>query len=237
MARPSKATTGAVLGMITVLGEAPRAEDGRRRVLCRCECGVEKVMDPRVISNKVVASCGCSIRAGIRAHHAAKRRELQDLGFGVHLVPLTKGKEALIDSENADLVGAWDWHTVKSKSGDLHYAARHDRATGRMVYMHRLIMGEPDSHVDHRNSDGLDNRRENLREATPTLNGANMRIPAHNTSGYKGVGFHKQTGKWRAYIKVDQLYIHLGLHATPEAAHDAYVAAAEKHFGAFARAK
>lgn len=235
MGRPSRVSVGDVFGMLTVLAEAPRADDGRRRVLCRCECGAEKPMDPRQIVKRSIANCGCSIRAGIRAHHAAKRRELQDLGYGVHLVPLTKGKFALIDSVHADLVGQWDWQALKSTSTGLYYAVRNDRSEGRMVYMHRLIMDEPASHVDHASGDGLDNRLENLREATPTLNGANMRKPAHNTSGFKGVGYHKQTGKWRAYIKVNQRNIHLGLHETPESAHAAYAAAAEQHFGAFAR--
>ena len=57
----------------------------------------------------------------------------------------------------------------------------------------------------------------------------------NNTSGYKGVSFHKDTGMYRARIMVRGVSIHLGAFRRPELAHAAYCEAAKKHFGEFAR--
>lgn len=86
-------------------------------------------------------------------------------------------------------------------------------------------------HIDHINLDRADNRIENLRECSPSENMANRRKQANNSSGLKGVSYHKAAGKWRATIKLR----HLGLFETPEAAHAAYCAAAADEFGEFAR--
>jgi hypothetical protein len=89
--------------------------------------------------------------------------------------------------------------------------------------------------IDHRDGNATNNRRSNLRRATPTQNSANRRRSRHNTSGYKGVSLCRRSGRrWRAVISKKRR-IHLGTFATPEAAHAAYVAAARKLFGKFAR--
>ena len=87
--------------------------------------------------------------------------------------------------------------------------------------------------IDHRDGDATNNRWINLRRATPSQNIANSRRPRHNTSGYKGVSLWR--GRWRAVICNNGRLVYLGTFATPEAAHAAYVAAASKLFGEFAR--
>jgi hypothetical protein len=87
--------------------------------------------------------------------------------------------------------------------------------------------------IDHRDGDATNNRWINLRRATPSQNIANSRRPRHNTSGYKGVSLCR--GRWRAVICNNGRLVYLGTFATPEAAHAAYVAAASKLFGEFAR--
>ena len=80
-----------------------------------------------------------------------------------------------------------------------------------------------------------DNRWENLREATRTQNNANMRVRIDNRCGLKGVSYHKVAKKWAAKVHLNGEGIYLGLFLTPQEAHDAYAAAAEKIFGEFAR--
>ncbi len=105
----------------------------------------------------------------------------------------------------------------------------------RLVWLH--VYGEwPPHQVDHINGDRLDNRLCNLRCATDGENKRNMKRRADNRSGFKGVIYCKLTGRWRARIKVDGKIHELGRHNTPELAHAAYVAAAQKHHGKFARA-
>jgi hypothetical protein len=92
----------------------------------------------------------------------------------------------------------------------------------------------PPHGVDHRDLNGLNNRWLNLRPATKAQNGANTGAPRTNTSGFKGVSFAH--GRWRATIRVGGRQKWLGYHDTPEAAHAAYVAAANERSGEFARA-
>lgn len=100
-----------------------------------------------------------------------------------------------------------------------------------------LIYGVwPKLFIDHANGDPSDNRIANLRQATVSQNAANKRRPATNSSGYKGVCWNKSSKKWQAGIKVNGRSFHLGLFATPEDAHEAYLTAAVHHFGEFARA-
>jgi hypothetical protein len=91
--------------------------------------------------------------------------------------------------------------------------------------------------IDHRDRDVTNNRWNNLRQATASQNNANRRRPRHNTSGYKGVCRCRHSGKWRALISRNGRTIYLGKFATPKAAHAAYLAAARKLFGEFARAE
>lgn len=88
--------------------------------------------------------------------------------------------------------------------------------------------------VDHRNTNPSDNRWNNLRAADTSKNNRNRSIDSKNTSGLKGVSWHKRDKRWRAYIYVDGKDVHLGYFDTAELAHAAYRRAADKHFGVFA---
>lgn len=149
----------------------------------------------------------------------------------VAYVPLTRGCEAIIDAEDAERVGQWNWYYGTK------YVHRTDRSSGKQktVKLHRYLMGEPDCLVDHKNGNRLDNRKSELRLATKTQNGANSKMPTRNKSGFKGAHWHKVTNKWRAQIRHNCKSIHLGLFETPEQAHAAYVSASQKYHGAFGR--
>jgi hypothetical protein len=87
--------------------------------------------------------------------------------------------------------------------------------------------------IDHRDGDPSNNRWANLRRATRSQNSANRRIPRNNPCGFKGVSRHR--GKWDATICKKGRRHFLGSFLTPQAAHAAYVKAARKLFGEFAR--
>lgn len=111
---------------------------------------------------------------------------------------------------------------------------------GRTYYAHQLawlyMTGEFVRRIDHRDTVKYNNRWTNLRIASPQQNGLNAKRHAHNTSGFKGVSWHRASGKWSAYIILDNRKRHLGLHETPEAAHAAYLRAAVRAQPEFARA-
>ena len=64
--------------------------------------------------------------------------------------------------------------------------------------------------IDHRNRDKLDNRRENLRIATHTINNRNIPIKNNNTSGCVGVSWYKERKKWYTTIKTTTKAVFLG---------------------------
>lgn len=105
---------------------------------------------------------------------------------------------------------------------------------GDRVVMHQLL--NPGwKRVEHRNGDGLDNTRKNMREATPSQNGANRgKRRTGGTSRYKGVR-QIRSGSWQARIKVDYVQWTIGSYPTEELAARAYDAVALKAWGDFAR--
>jgi hypothetical protein len=154
----------------------------------------------------------------------------------VAYVPLTQGYEAIIDVADVSLVDCYNWRSLLT--GATVYAFRSDYSGNkkRSVSVHRTIMGEPDVlHVDHRDGDGLNNRRDNLRLATRSQNMHNRRVNRNSKSGFKGVFWHKAGKKWMAQIKINGEPIYLGLFASPEEAHAAYRRASEQYHGEFGR--
>lgn len=94
-------------------------------------------------------------------------------------------------------------------------------------YGHRLAwlycFGElPEGQIDHINGDHSDNRIANLRLASNAENNQNRTLQRNNTSGYKGVSLHKQSGLWAALVTKNRKRFSGGYHATPE---EAYLAA------------
>lgn len=94
----------------------------------------------------------------------------------------------------------------------------------------------PDCQIDHINGVRSDNRWCNLRGANNAENMRNRGKTRLNTTGFKGVTFNKNAGKFMAQIVRDYRNIYLGLHSSPQGAAQAYAAAAEKYHKEFARA-
>ena len=112
------------------------------------------------------------------------------------------------------------------------------RISGQKFYAHRLawfyVYGEwPQHEIDHRDRDGTNNRLSNMRPATRTLNKGNQRRRKDNTHGFKGA--RRCRSNWQASISKDGVRFHLGTFSSPELAHEAYVEAAKKLYGEFAR--
>ena len=104
---------------------------------------------------------------------------------------------------------------------------------------HRLIWlwhyGSLPDEIDHKDNNPSNNNIENLRAATHSMNMRNSRKPVTNSSGFKGVRFHKQSKKWTAQITLNRKSVYLGSFEAPETAHIAYCDAAKKHYEEFAR--
>ncbi len=127
--------------------------------------------------------------------------------------------EALIDTVDLPLVDSFPftWHLAKRRHTT--YAMGNYRREGRYfpVLMHRLIVPDTTLEIDHINQNGLDNRRFNLRPATPTLNRLNSdRFCRPDREGVRGV--YRRRNKWCAQIYVNGVHHYLGTFETVEAA-------------------
>lgn len=149
---------------------------------------------------------------------------------------LKGGHLLLVDDEDAPLLDLYPWRAMPID--DRFYVSASvwmsDQTNGTLL-LHRLVMNAPDGmDVDHKNHNGLDNRRSNLRVCTRAQNLANTRPGRNNTSGYKGVSWSKQHRKWAAYIKINYKRRHLGLFMEKRDAATAYNTAAYEAWGEFA---
>jgi hypothetical protein len=145
-------------------------------------------------------------------------------------IPLTRGFFAIVDDDMYEYLSQWKWEY------SLGYAERHSGSNH--IRMHRVVINAPVGvQVDHINANPLDNRLENLRLCTVTQNAQNRKIRADSKHGLKGVTFMAKENRWRARITVSGKRISLGRFDTISDAAQAYVEAAIKYFGSFARSK
>lgn len=150
-------------------------------------------------------------------------------------IPLTRGYVALVDDADAERVLPLKWRAIKAGQGV--YAGRAVRTDGgarrqTVQLMHTLITGWP--LTDHRDGDGLNNQRTNLRPATLAENNRNRQANL-SASPFKGVSINRGRGRpWKAAIKYEGVRRHLGYFGTEAAAAEAYDVAARELFGEFA---
>lgn len=107
------------------------------------------------------------------------------------------------------------------------------------IAIHRVIFlmqkGYLPKMIDHADGNPRNNKIENLREATSLQNQQNLKLPSHNTSGYKGVMWSKRSNKWLVKIKVNKKQKHIGLFEDIELADLVAQEARNKFHGSFAR--
>lgn len=148
-------------------------------------------------------------------------------------ISCSNGKKAIVDDEMFDLLSGYKWYVLDG------YAMRKEKTRGKgiLIPMHHLVSGRPESGYvsDHINGDRLDNRRENLRFCTLSQNSMNRGARNDNKSGYKGVSYYKNNGKWRACLRIKGKTKHLGYFTSIESAALAYNLGATTFFGEYSK--
>lgn len=145
-------------------------------------------------------------------------------------IPLTQRKVALVDDEDYAEISKYNWHAENHYH--TFYAKRRLNAWEN-ISMHNQILGVKG--VDHKNRNGLDNRRENLRRATKSQNNMNSR--ARNGKRFKGTteSKSKKIHPWVAQAHINGKKTYLGCYKTEEEAARAYDTTVKVFYGEYAR--
>jgi len=151
-------------------------------------------------------------------------------------IRLTQNKVAIIDNEDYLLISKYKWQAQFQRG--IWYAiatySKNNRST--TIRMHRLIMNiESGVQIDHRDGDGLNNCRNNLRICTISQNRANSEKRTPASSKYKGVRFDKKSKKWMVRISCNNIRKYLGSYKTEDEAAMIYNEQAKLLFGEFAK--
>jgi hypothetical protein len=162
----------------------------------------------------------------------------EDIGGGVSKIYITSRLhgvvEGLVDSEDIPRLKAFHWCVAKLGHTLYLTSSIGNRYTGDYlsVKLHRLVTSFEFPIVDHKNRNGLDNRKINLREGTNQGNSANSKHFRSKTL-YRGIKINP-SGKCYPRIKVNGEYIYLGVFSDVVLAAKAYDEAARKYHGEFA---
>jgi hypothetical protein len=155
-------------------------------------------------------------------------------------IELTRGLKTIVDNDDYELLGKFRWIAHINDKGRIYASRRPRKKLGEpwgsgVIWMHRSILGESDLQVDHINGNTLDNRKKNLRWATPSENAHAMHRRKKLTDNPVGVGPVKtKNGKpWKATIMVRRERIYLGVFRTKLEASKAYQKKAIEAFGDF----
>jgi hypothetical protein len=145
-------------------------------------------------------------------------------------IPLNHGLFAIVDDEDYDYLMAFKWYAYFRHGNTYARTAIWGNGKTKVIWMHRLIIGAiMPSHVDHKDHNGLNNQKNNLRLCTPQQNRFNSK-----PNGYKGVKLVKSTNRFESRIKFDGRLIQLGTFGKAKDAAMAYNKKAIELFGEFA---
>lgn len=153
-----------------------------------------------------------------------KRTLIMRLG-NLAWVKLSQDRWAIIDAQDISLVSGQSWHAQR---GRYTFYAKTNIPGGGMASLHRVLLGLRGRFpfVDHRDGNGLNNTRGNLRTCTVAENSYNKKVYANNSTGQRGVSWDKRRGAYSANIARLGRLKFLGYFDTPEAAGEAYRRAA-----------
>lgn len=137
-------------------------------------------------------------------------------------IQLTQGKTAQVDNDDFDRLNLHKWYVMKNCK--TYYAARFITINGKekTFRMHHAIMGKVQGlQTDHKDGNGLNNQKGNLRFVTVRQNAQN-RKNIYKTSQYPGVCWDGDRDKWRSTIKINDKYKHIGRYVSEADAFIAY---------------
>lgn len=151
-------------------------------------------------------------------------------------IKLANGNVALVNKQDVPLLRKYEWRHFKGRHHHTYYAIAKMKIDGEWttVYMHRFLLGlklGDKQIVDHRDGNGLNNRRRNFRIGNQSMNMLNQHFKTPNLSSkYIGVSWSKEKKKWKVSCQADGKNHHIGYFKDEDMAHSAYLAFKKGYF-------
>lgn len=191
--------TGVKFGRLSVLGLTERGKNKAIRWLCLCDCGKEKTVDTGRLKSGQTKSCGC-----YQKEMASKANKTHGHKVG-----------GVVSPEYTT------WQNMKCRCYDTKdkyyelYGGRGITVCDRWLESFENFyedMGDKPSNQHSIDRIEVDGNYEpaNCKWATKSIQAINQRVRHDNTSGHKGVSWHKQKKKWVVWISIDKMRINLG---------------------------
>jgi len=146
-------------------------------------------------------------------------------------IKLTQGQYTIVDNSDFKRLSAFKWRFSE-------YAIRSIKSgpTQKTITLHSEVLKPKQGFtIDHINGNRLDNRKRNLRHVTFSQNCQNSKLRRHNTSGYRGVSWHKNSEQWVARIIYQGRTYHCGMFKSIIDAAKSYNKMAKKLYGKYAK--
>jgi len=225
-----KDLTGKQFGRLSVLGLEAIRKRGRSYWKCQCSCGNLIIVFSSNLRSGATVSCGCKQKE----NHFTKGTNTYDMSGEYGICNTIDGKYFFFDKDDFEKIKNYYWFPETRSNGKIYFRANSN--TGKKVYVHRIIMNNPNGkEIDHKDLNYFDCRKESLRSCTRSENSQNQAKRKNTLNKLKGTTFDKKQKKWQAQITVNNKHISLGYFNTENEAHAAYCEASEKYHREFGR--
>lgn len=237
---------GEIYGRLTIEAKDEKRSKEKKETywLCSCSCG-----NPNLVSvsnsnlGKTINSCGClrkenTKKLGKKNAEKERKKNKYDLTTEEYGIGWTdKGYQFFFDLEDFDRIKDYYWEVQKGVNGYLYLRTCINSTNYTMSNFIMKGKDKKDKTIyDHKNQNSLDNRKNNLRIASVSENGMNVKVRKSNTSGIIGV-YQVKDGKWVASIRINKKRTYLGSFEKKEDAIVERLKAEKEYYGEFAPQK